>query len=46
MIFSRDRVVELRREGHSWRQIGVRLHASVAAVRRVHKEETAVIPAS
>jgi len=41
LILARDRVMELRKEGHSWRQIAIRLHASIAAVRRVHKEETA-----
>jgi len=41
VVFSHDRVMELRKEGHSWREIAVRLHASIAAVRRVHKEETA-----
>jgi DNA invertase Pin-like site-specific DNA recombinase len=40
VIFPRHQVRELRKEGLSWRQIGVRLHASSAAVRRVYKEET------
>jgi DNA invertase Pin-like site-specific DNA recombinase len=45
LIFSRDRVMELRKEGHSWRQIGIRLHASIAAVRRVYKDETGIAKA-
>jgi len=40
VVFSHDRVMELRKEGHSWREIAVRLHASIAAVRRVYDEET------
>jgi DNA invertase Pin-like site-specific DNA recombinase len=40
LIFRRDQVVELRKEGLSWRQIGLRLHASPTAVRRAHAAET------
>jgi DNA invertase Pin-like site-specific DNA recombinase len=36
LVLSRDRVAELRKEGQSWRQIAVRLHASIAAVRRAY----------
>jgi len=36
VVFRRDQVPELRREGLSWRQIAARLHTSPAAVRRAH----------
>jgi DNA invertase Pin-like site-specific DNA recombinase len=36
LVFRRDQVRELRREGLSWRQIGLRLHASPTAIRRAH----------
>jgi len=39
LVFRRDQVVELRKQGLSWRQIALRLHASPTAVRRVHKAE-------
>ena len=41
VIFRRDQVVELRKEGFSWRQIALRLHASPTAVRRAHAADTA-----
>ena len=34
--FSRDQVVELRRDGLSWRQIGRTVGASIASVRRAY----------
>jgi DNA invertase Pin-like site-specific DNA recombinase len=37
LVFHRDQVRELRKEGLSWRQIAVRLHASPTAVRRAHE---------
>jgi DNA invertase Pin-like site-specific DNA recombinase len=46
LVLRRDQVVPLRKEGHSWRQIAIRLHASIAAIRRIHKEETAASNAS
>lgn len=36
LVFRRNQVRELRKEGLSWRQIAVRLHASPTAVRRAH----------
>jgi DNA invertase Pin-like site-specific DNA recombinase len=36
LIIHRDQIGELRKEGLSWRQIGVRLRASIAAVRRAY----------
>jgi DNA invertase Pin-like site-specific DNA recombinase len=40
LVFRRDQVRELRKEGLSWRQIGLRLHASPTAVRRVYRAGT------
>jgi DNA invertase Pin-like site-specific DNA recombinase len=45
LIFSRDRVVGLREEGHSWRQISAGVHASIAAVRRAYTEGIAAATA-
>jgi DNA invertase Pin-like site-specific DNA recombinase len=42
LVFHRDQVRELRKEGLSWRQIAVRLHASSTAVRRAHAADIAV----
>jgi DNA invertase Pin-like site-specific DNA recombinase len=39
LVFRRDQVADLRREGLSWRQIASRLHASPTAVRRAHDTE-------
>jgi DNA invertase Pin-like site-specific DNA recombinase len=36
LVFHRDHVRELRKEGLSWRQIGIRLRASPTAIRRAH----------
>jgi DNA invertase Pin-like site-specific DNA recombinase len=36
LVFRRDQVTELRKEGLSWRQIAIKLHASPTAVRRAH----------
>jgi DNA invertase Pin-like site-specific DNA recombinase len=36
LVFHRDQVTDLRKEGLSWRQIGVRLHASATTARRAH----------
>ena len=41
LVFHRDQVRELRKEGLSWRQIALRLHASATAVRRAHAAEMA-----
>ena len=41
LVLRRDHVLELRKEGLSWRQIAVRLHASPTAVRRAHAAEIA-----
>jgi DNA invertase Pin-like site-specific DNA recombinase len=40
VVFRRDHVRALRKEGLSWRQIAVRLDASPTAVRRAHAVET------
>jgi DNA invertase Pin-like site-specific DNA recombinase len=39
VVFRRDQVGELRKEGLSWRQIALRLHTSPTAVRRAHAAE-------
>jgi DNA invertase Pin-like site-specific DNA recombinase len=39
LVFRRDQVRELRKEGLSWRQIAIRLHASPTGVRRAHTAE-------
>jgi DNA invertase Pin-like site-specific DNA recombinase len=36
LVFNRDQIGDLRKEGLSWRQIAVRLRASSAAVRRAY----------
>jgi DNA invertase Pin-like site-specific DNA recombinase len=41
VVFRRDQVRELRKDGLSWRQIGLRLHASPTAVRRAHAADIA-----
>ena len=41
LVLRRDQVLELRKEGLSWRQIAVRLHASPTAIRRAHAAKTA-----
>jgi DNA invertase Pin-like site-specific DNA recombinase len=38
LVFHRDQVRELRKEGLSWRQIALKLHASPTAVRRAHAD--------
>jgi DNA invertase Pin-like site-specific DNA recombinase len=45
LVIRRDQVMTLRKEGLSWRQIALRLSASIAAIRRIHKEETAACKA-
>jgi DNA invertase Pin-like site-specific DNA recombinase len=39
LVFARDQVGELRREGLSWRQIAKKLGASSTAVRRAHRAD-------
>jgi len=41
IVFRRDQVRELRKEGFSWRQIALRVHASPTAVRRAHAADIA-----
>jgi DNA invertase Pin-like site-specific DNA recombinase len=41
LVLRRDQIMALRKEGLSWRQIAFKLTASIAAIRRVYKEETA-----
>jgi len=42
LVFHRGQIRELRKEGLSWRQIALRLHASPTAVRRAHAADIAV----
>ena len=44
LVFARDQVVKLRKEGLSWRQIAKRLGASSTAVRRAAAEENVSLP--
>jgi DNA invertase Pin-like site-specific DNA recombinase len=37
VVFRRDHVVQLRKEGHSWRQIADRLNVSSGSVRRAYR---------
>ena len=36
VVFARDQVADLRRNGQSWRQIALRLDVSIGSVRRAH----------
>jgi DNA invertase Pin-like site-specific DNA recombinase len=42
VVFRRDQVLGLRKEGLSWRQIALRLHISSTAARRAHAAEISV----
>lgn len=45
LIFRRDLVVELRKEGHSWSEIARRAGASIGSVRRAYEKNTGPSPA-